>query len=54
MNNKELSKTIINSISKEINNLNDLLNLLKDSTSAKSSVEMVLERANSIINNLNA
>lgn len=54
MNNKELSKTIINSISKEIDNLNDLLNLLKDSTSEKSSVELVLERANSIIKNLNA
>lgn len=53
MSDKELSKAIVDSISKEINNLNDLLNLLKDSTSEKSSVELVLERANSIIKNLN-
>jgi hypothetical protein len=54
MSDKELSKAIVDSISKEINNLNDLLNLLKDSTSEKSSVELVLERANSCIKNLNA
>jgi hypothetical protein len=53
MSDKELSKTIIDSISKEINNLNELLNLLKDSISEKSSMEFVLERANSIIKNLN-